>query len=110
MRESKFPRGDSRPSGRPGAGFSKLRPLNIPQPVLVDAGEEGAPRMMSDCAAPSESKVPKQVTCIRDQWRIDDEWWRTPLSRRYFQVILEDGRCVTLYHDLMTGAWYRQRY
>ena len=45
---------------------------------------------------------------VRETWRIDDEWWRRLLSRRYHDVVLEDGRCVTLYQDLVEQRWYLQ--
>jgi len=48
------------------------------------------------------------VAGIREDWRIDDEWWRIPLSRHYFEVILEGGRPLLLYHDRMEGGWYFQ--
>jgi hypothetical protein len=44
-----------------------------------------------------------------DRWRVDDEWWREkPLSRLYFECLLEDGRRITVFHDLITSKWYRQ--
>lgn len=46
---------------------------------------------------------------IRESWRIDDEWWRVPISRSYHAVILASGRLVTLYLDRVTGEWYLQR-
>ena len=39
-------------------------------------------------------------------WRIDDEWWRSPISRLYYQVVLENGRVMTLYRDLTDECWY----
>lgn len=52
-----------------------------------------------------------KVTSIEDQWEIDEEWWRPrPLSRKYYQVLLEDNQTVTLFRDMVNGAWYRQRY
>ena len=51
---------------------------------------------------------PMRVTAIRERWRIDDEWWRHPLSREYATVVLEDGRSLTLYLDLVEGGWWVQ--
>jgi hypothetical protein len=52
-----------------------------------------------------------KVTAIEDQWEIDEEWWRPrPLSRKYYHVLLEDNQTVTLFRDMLNGAWYRQRY
>jgi len=46
-----------------------------------------------------------------DTWRIDDEWWREkPVSRLYHSVLLDDGRTVTIFHDLVADRWYGQSY
>ncbi len=49
-----------------------------------------------------------QVAAVRERWRIDDEWWRSPISREYFALVLEDGRPVILFRDLVGGGWYGQ--
>ncbi|WP_294085637.1 hypothetical protein [Sphaerobacter sp.] len=51
-----------------------------------------------------------RVTQVRDAWRIDDEWWRNPISRRYYQLVLDNGSLRTVYHDLITDTWYEQGY
>ncbi|MFQ5472122.1 MAG: hypothetical protein ACE5FA_04455 [Dehalococcoidia bacterium] len=44
-------------------------------------------------------------------WRIDDEWWRNrPISRIYWRILLEDGRVVDVFHDLVRERWARQSY
>ena len=49
------------------------------------------------------------VAAVQDRWRIDDEWWRErPVSRLYFRLLLEDGRVVMVYKDLVSGRWARQ--
>jgi hypothetical protein len=48
------------------------------------------------------------VETILESWRIDDEWWRQLISRRYFAVILEGGAHVVLFEDLVTHEWYMQ--
>ena len=49
------------------------------------------------------------ITSIEDLWEIAEEWWRTrPVARRYYQVTTQDGRCITLFRDLVDGAWYQQ--
>jgi len=49
------------------------------------------------------------VTAIQEVWRIDDEWWREPISRRYYLLLLAQGIVCTIYHDLINDAWYEQR-
>lgn len=50
-----------------------------------------------------------RVEAIREEWRIDDEWWRTPVSRDYRVVVLANGRVETIYRDRISSVWYRQR-
>ena len=46
-----------------------------------------------------------------ETWRIDDEWWRErAVSRLYYSLLLEGGRTVTVYRDLVSGRWARQDY
>jgi hypothetical protein len=48
------------------------------------------------------------VASVRESWRIDDEWWRRPISRLYHDVVMESGQPVILYRDLVDGGWYVQ--
>jgi hypothetical protein len=51
-----------------------------------------------------------RVEAVREEWLIEDRWWtREPLRRHYFELLLEGGRCVTVFHDLCEGGWYEQR-
>ena len=52
----------------------------------------------------------RKVALIRNTWRIDDEWWREEIARRYFEVELVGNSVVTVFNDLVSGKWYRQRY
>jgi hypothetical protein len=83
----------------------RLRPLTAPQRVQVEAGATGAPR-----AVRFEGTL-RPVAAVQDRWRIDDEWWRErPVSRLYYQLQLEGSRVITVYHDLIEGGWWLQRY
>lgn len=55
-----------------------------------------------------DRRAPRRVEQVVESWRIDDEWWRAPISRRYHRVILAGGRPMTLFQDLVEGKWYRQ--
>ena len=46
----------------------------------------------------------QRVRAIQDSWRIDDEWWREEIARRYFAVELENGRKLTVYHSPVVSA------
>jgi hypothetical protein len=53
---------------------------------------------------------PRTVSAVQDRWRLDDEWWRErPISRLYYTLLLEDGRLLVVYHDLVLAEWYMQR-
>jgi hypothetical protein len=71
--------------------------------VDVRTDEEGVPLHVRLPGRPA-----RRVVAVRETWRIDDEWWRRPISRDYRAVVLDDGRPVTLYHDLLDGRWYVQ--
>ena len=112
----------SRTPQRPGS----LRALNGPEPVRVrlegsraeGQGSRGpATRnlqpLVYDPLPPAAVYVGRRWMRVRevlDAWRIDDEWWREqPISRLYYRVLLEDGMALTLFHDLLSGRWSRQR-
>jgi hypothetical protein len=70
----------------------------------VEAGEDGRP------IAVYVSGQRLAVVVVLETWRIDDEWWRERVvSRVYFSLLLEDGRTVTVYRDLVNRHWYQQR-
>jgi hypothetical protein len=84
---------------------ARLRPLNRPRPIRVDTNEDGAP------TAVHISGRRLTVESALETWRIDDEWWRPqPISRLYWRLLLEDGRTIDVFRDLITGRWARQTY
>ena len=89
---------------RAAGGTGGLRLLNQPKPAAVEASALGEPK-----AVVLQGRF-QRVRTIRDTWRIDDEWWRDEISRRYFSIELENGRGLTLYHDLVGGGWFAQGY
>jgi hypothetical protein len=52
----------------------------------------------------------KRVDSIREEWLVEDRWWvAPPLRRHYLELVLDSGRCVTVFRDLGTGGWFEQR-
>jgi hypothetical protein len=50
------------------------------------------------------------VALLREEWRVVDRWWtEVPISRRYFDVVLETGQKVVVYRDEEVGRWFTQR-
>jgi hypothetical protein len=91
-----------RGSGRAGAGrgLGSARRLGTPKPTSVIQGDGGSPRNIAGRA----------VDCVREEWVVEDRWWTgRPLRRRYFEVVLLDGRNVVVFRDLVGGGWFLQR-
>ena len=90
---------------RAAGGPARIRALNRPRPVQVEADAGGRPTTVY------LSGRRHAVEAVLESWRIDDEWWREkPVSRMYYGLLLEDRRAVTLYRDLVLGRWARQSY
>src|SRR5207247_9145950 len=83
----------------------RLRALNVPYRVEVELDAGGVPIGMRD----AESGIRRSVEAIGEVWRIDDEWWRQPISRRCVEVIFEGGGRAVLFEDLSTAAWMIQQ-
>jgi hypothetical protein len=50
------------------------------------------------------------VESVREEWVVEDRWWTGRLlRRRYFELVLADGRNVTVFRDLVRGRWFVQR-
>ena len=74
--------------------------LNVPRPALVETLPDGTPRTVNREA----------VTLVREEWRVVDRWWTDePVSRRYFEVVVESGRNVCVYRDGERRCWFTQR-
>jgi hypothetical protein len=76
------------------------RRLGAPRPTAVRAAAGGVPEEVDGLA----------VEGVREEWVVEDRWWtRAPLKRRYFELILADGRNAVVFRDLVTGNWFAQR-
>ena len=49
------------------------------------------------------------VESFGEIWRLDDEWWRRPISRRCIEATLDGGKHVVLFEDLTMGEWWIQK-
>jgi hypothetical protein len=78
--------------------MSRLRPLRsqAPRPCRV-AVAAGRPAAVDG----------RPVEAIREEWRVEEGWWATPVRRRCFAVVLAGGRLCTVYEDRRTGEWWR---
>jgi hypothetical protein len=63
------------------------------------------------------------VDAVREEWLIEDHWWTPkPLRRRYFELVLADGRNLVVFREPAQeaegdrssgeagrGCWFLQR-
>jgi hypothetical protein len=82
----------------------RLRALNEPQLVTVELDESGEP-----VTAGRPDGQTAKIECVNETWRIDDEWWRQAISRSYYEVMLEGGKRVVLFKDLISNEWFMQQ-
>ena len=76
------------------------RILGAPRSVRVAADGAGLPRSLDG----------RPVASVRDEWRVDEGWWTgRAVRRRYFDVVLADGRNTVVFLDRHTGRWFTQR-
>ena len=91
----------------------RLRALNVPQRADVEVGPDGAPVRFGlrivDCGLRiDEERTSLTIAAVRETWRIDDEWWRAPIVRRYYEVVVAGGGRMILFEDLVTKEWFWQ--
>jgi hypothetical protein len=80
--------------------MSSVRRIGVPRRVTVHAGPGGVPVTVGRT----------QVDAVNEDWVVEDRWWTgKPLRRRYFELVLTDGRNMVVFLDLVTGRWFAQR-
>ena len=76
------------------------RRLAEPSPAAVRSDDVGAPVALAG----------RPVDAVREEWVVEDRWWTSrPLRRRYFELVLDDGRNAVVFRDLVDGRWFSQR-
>lgn len=78
-----------------------LRPVKQPRTLQIVI-EHGVPVALID------GGCRLAVLQIQDVWMIEDEWWRQPINRRYFCLLLDGGITRSVVHDRTSDAWYAQ--
>ena len=80
----------------PGAS----RTLGAPRPASIRPGRGGAPAALG--AVPVET--------VREDWVVEDRWWTArPVRRRYYELVLANGRNTVVFLDLRSRRWFEQR-
>ena len=79
-----------------------MRRLGTPRPASVRTGAGGIPEEVGG----------SRVEAVAEEWVVEDRWWTgRPLRRRYFELVLDDGRNATVFRDLRQSggsSWYSQ--
>jgi hypothetical protein len=77
-----------------------VRRIGSPRPAAVRTDPHGVPVSVGGRA----------VEHLRDEWRVDEGWWTgRPVSRRYFELVLENGADVVVFCDRRADRWFAQR-
>jgi hypothetical protein len=86
-------------SGSPRAVRAAGR-LNEPRAAVVEARVDGTPVRVNRLV----------VEVVREEWRVVDRWWtEEPVSRRYFEVVLQSGENAVVFRDEEKACWFTQR-
>ena len=96
------------------SGTDRLRAVNVPQPVVVELDVCGSPTKIemrnAECGVRHiDDRGSVTIEAVRETWRIDDEWWREPVRRKYYEVLVEGGGRVVLFVDIVTQEWFVQK-
>jgi len=74
--------------------------LSKPRPTRVWADQRGVPVAFGRV----------EVETVREEWVVEEGWWTgRPLRRRYFELVLTDGRDVVVFKDMLSRRWFKQR-
>jgi hypothetical protein len=75
--------------------------LYWPRPAEVRTESDGTPSAVDSI----------RVDGVREEWLVEDRWWTPkPLRRRYFELVLADGRNVVVFREpAEDGRWFLQR-
>jgi hypothetical protein len=78
-----------------GERTDRIRAINVPKKIVVELDSMGMPRLVGGVT----------VEVALETWRIDDEWWRARIARRYYEIVLDGGKHVVLFEDQMSAEW-----
>lgn len=77
-----------------------IRGLGAPRVLRVIPGRDGTPHaVMIDGRR-------RLVVAVREDWLVQDRWWTDePVDRHYFELVVEPGRRLVVFHDERSGEW-----
>jgi len=84
---------------------------SLPRRIRLTNENRGNPEFQALNSKQYQNSKFLKVASIEDCWRVDEEWWREkPVVRLYFEVLLEDGRRLTVFKEMIEGRWYQQKF
>ena len=91
-------------------GPDTVRRLNVPQPLRVEAADDGTPRRVQYRGQTARPGRWRAVDQVRERYRVEARWWTSePVAREYFDLLLEGGLPFAVFRDRIDGRWYAQR-
>ena len=102
------------------SAYSFLDGASLPEELAVRAAELSYPALALtdhdgvygslEFAHAAKAVGGVRVGAVREEWLVTDRWWtEEPLRRRYFDLVLETGENVAVFHDEERGGWFRQK-
>src|SRR4029077_13718762 len=86
-----------RPSNPLETGMTEL--LAPARPVRVRLDADGVPTHLESAAGW------QAVTRVLNYWRIDCDWWRSPVSREYWRLLIDDQLALGCYCHRAHAEW-----
>jgi hypothetical protein len=47
----------------------------------------------------------EEIDRVAARWRVETDWWRTPVRRDYWRCLLHGGDCVEICRDHSSDRW-----
>ena len=77
----------------------------LAEPLRVEVElREGVPATLREGQA-----APRRVSRVCAFWRAEADWWRVPVSREYWKLLLGED-LLEVYRDRLTGLFWLSRY
>ena len=74
--------------------------LGRPRPADIRLGADGLPAAFGAT----------RVDSVLEDWLVEDRWWtERQVRRHYLELVLDNGRCVLVFRDLVSGRWFTHR-
>ncbi len=74
-----------------------------PRPIQVRSAADGTPTHIQSAAGW------QPITQVLNRWRLDCDWWRVPIAREYWRLLVDNTLAVECFCDRPTAAWFLER-